>query len=182
MRWSCRRNVLLLLLFVTLFTALSWIREHSAASATSGMNRFSQGGGYLQKHGLEVGIMMEKSSAVHYINQSSILQPSTPLPITTGALTHQHLASSHTTSPSPVPSSHSQTTPSPLPPVLDTKGVKIVPKQATVPEGHSLQVTCLSMQLMHMRGENAPHVTFELPLMSTALERKVLVTISPGLQ
>lgn len=72
------------------------------------------------------------------------------------------------------------TTPTPGP-ALDTRGIRMMPKSPVlVAEGHALQITCVSIQLMQRQEGHAPYLTFELPLMSPSQERKLSVTLRPG--
>lgn len=71
-------------------------------------------------------------------------------------------------------------TPAPVQDTLDQANIKLMPRSAVVPEGHSLQVTCASAQLLRHQMENAPYMTFELPSMTQVLEQKVSVILRPG--
>lgn len=66
-------------------------------------------------------------------------------------------------------------------PVLDTHGIKIIPKSPVlVAEDHALQITCVAIQLMHRQEQFAPYMTFELPTMSLVQERKLSMALRPG--
>ena len=65
--------------------------------------------------------------------------------------------------------------------LLDKDGIKIMPPHAVVAEGHSLQITCAATQLIHHRDrQSAPHMTFELPPMTSVYKQRVQINQRPG--
>ena len=65
-------------------------------------------------------------------------------------------------------------------PVLDKDGIKIMPKAPVVPEGNTLQISCVAKQLIKRQEQDAPYLTFQFPPMPGKYERKISMILRPG--
>lgn len=64
--------------------------------------------------------------------------------------------------------------------VLDKDSIKIMPRSPVVPEGHTLQVSCVAIQLLNRQEGQAPYMTFEFPPMEERDEKKISMALRPG--
>lgn len=175
-RRSWRGRISLILLILAVIWAYSWIRgawSHSAhiqpAIREEELNRSHVGDRYPDKHELSMDARgLTKIELLLSQHQES----NHTLSNTLSTMTYRSLSNHSHTAANP---------PSLSPPVLDTKGIKIVPKRVTVPEGHALKLTCVSTHLLYRQGNQAPYMTFEFPPMSSTLERNILITLAPGM-
>ena len=55
-----------------------------------------------------------------------------------------------------------------------------MPQAPVVPEGHALQVSCVTAQLLARQEGMAPYMTFEFPPMDEKYEKKIAMALRPG--
>ena len=64
--------------------------------------------------------------------------------------------------------------------VMDASRVKISPKDPVVLEGHSVRLTCVTMQTLRDNASAAPYMTLQFPAMESKYRRSIRLQLRPG--